>query len=68
MRARQEKTTVSDLVRQAARERYLGNLEERRRAMLAFVGIRKHRTNLADSTEYIRALRRDMRIEELEQP
>jgi hypothetical protein len=65
-RARTEKTTISNLVRQAARERYLGNLDERRKAMLAFVGIRKHRKDLPDSTEeYVRGLRRDTRMERL---
>ncbi|MGB8013508.1 MAG: ribbon-helix-helix protein, CopG family [Terriglobales bacterium] len=65
-RARSEKTTISHLVREAARDRYLGNLEERRRAMLAFVGIRKDRKDLPDSTEkYIRSLRRDTRLERL---
>ena len=65
-RARSEGTTISALVRQAARERYLGNLEERRAAMLAFVGIRKDRKDLPDSTEeYVRSLRRDTRLERL---
>jgi hypothetical protein len=55
------------LVRQAARERYLGNLDERREAMEAIVGIWKDRTDLPDSTEeYVRSLRRDTRIERLE--
>ena len=40
-RARSEGTTVSDLARQAARERYLGKLDERRKAMQALVGIRR---------------------------
>jgi len=65
-RARSEGTTISALVRQAARERYLGNLDERREAMLAFVGIRKDRKDLPDSTEeYVRSLRRDNRLERL---
>jgi len=65
-RARQEKTTISALVREAARERYIGDLEERRKAMLAFVGIRKDRKDLPDSTEeYVRSLRRDTRLERL---
>jgi hypothetical protein len=58
-------TTISDLVRQAVRERYLGNLDERRKAMEAIVGIWKDRTDLPDSTEYVRSLRRDSRIERL---
>jgi Ribbon-helix-helix protein, copG family len=65
-RARREGTTISDLVRQAARERYLGDLDERRKAMLAFVGIRKDRKDMPDSTEeYVRNLRRDTRLERL---
>jgi len=66
-RARRQGTTISNLVRQAARERYLGNLDGRREAMEAIVGIWKDRTDLPDSTEeYVRSLRHDTRIERLE--
>jgi hypothetical protein len=65
VQARSQGTTISDLVRRAVRDRYLGDLDERRKAMLAFVGIRKDRTDLPDSTEYVRSLRRDTRIERL---
>jgi hypothetical protein len=65
-RARQEKTTISDLVRRAARERYVGNLDERRKAMEGLIGLWKDRTDLPDSTEeYVRELRRDTRLERL---
>ena len=64
-RARRERTTVSDLVRQAARERYLGDLEARRQAMQAFIGVRKDREDLGDSVESVRRLRRGARIERL---
>ncbi len=65
-RARRMGTTISDLVRQAARERYLGNLDERREAMLGIVGIWKDRTDLPESTEeYVRSLRRETRMERL---
>ena len=67
-RARQEATTISDLVRQAARERYLGKVEERRAAMQAFVGMRKDRDDLRDSTAYVRRLRRGSRIAKLGKP
>jgi Ribbon-helix-helix protein, copG family len=67
-RARKEGTTVSDLVRRAARERYLGKLEERREAMQALVGIRKDRSELSDSVAYVRRLRRGSRVERLGKP
>jgi hypothetical protein len=63
--ARRQGTTVSELVRQAARERYMGKLDERRRAMEAFVGIREDSTDEPDSTEEVRRLRRGSRMERL---
>ena len=63
--AQRQGTTVSDLVRQAARERYLGKADERRRAMEAFIGIRKDRTDVVDSTEEVRRLRKGTRMERL---
>ena len=67
-RARTEKTTISHLVRQAARERYLGNLDDREKAMKALVGIWKDRTDLPESTEeYVRSMRRDTRMERLDE-
>jgi hypothetical protein len=63
--ARKQGTSISELVREAARERYLGNLEKRREAMLAIVGIRKDVPESVDSTEYVRGLRRDKRLERL---
>ena len=64
-RARSEKTTISELVRQAARERYLGRREARMPAMESFVGIRKSRARPADSSEEVRALRRGSRLDRL---
>jgi hypothetical protein len=60
--ARKEGTTVSELVRQAARERYLGKLEQRREAMQAWVGIRKRRAEFSDAVQYVRGLRRGKRL------
>jgi hypothetical protein len=65
-RARRERTTISDLVRQAVRQRYLGNLEQRRQAMQALVGIRK--AGPSDSADSVRNLRRDRRSGRLETP
>ena len=58
IQARSQRTTISDLVRQAARERYLGTLDQRRAAMQGFVGIRKERSDVPDATAYVRSLRR----------
>lgn len=64
-RARTEKTTISELVRQAARERYLGPQEARMAAMQGLVGIRKSRTRAADTSEDVRKLRRGSRLDRL---
>jgi len=64
-RARSRKTTVSELVRDAARERYLGKSEEQKRAMQEFVGSRKRASDLLDSVQYVRSLRRGDRLDHL---
>ena len=64
-RALREKTTVSELVRQAVRERYLGDREQRRAAMQQFVGVRNSPPVTADSTEVVRELRRGSRVDRL---
>jgi Arc/MetJ family transcription regulator len=61
-RARSQRTTVSELVRQAVRERYLGNHGQRMKAMQAFVGIRKQ---APDAVEQVRSLRRGGRLDRL---
>jgi Arc/MetJ family transcription regulator len=63
LQARIEKTTVSELVRRAVRERYSVDREKRKQAMEAVIGIWKDRTDIGDSTEYVRKLRRDTRLE-----
>lgn len=60
-RARSRRTTVSELVREA----YLGSHDQRRKAMQAFVGIRKERPGNADAVEYVRDLRRGDRLNRL---
>jgi hypothetical protein len=61
-----EKATVSELVRVAVRERYMGNLEERRTAMLGIVGLWKDRPGMEDAETWVRNLRDDDRLERLE--
>jgi len=67
-RARSEQTTISDLVRRAARERYLIDLDKRRAAMEKFVGSSKDRWSFEDTEAYIRSLRRSARLERLTKP
>lgn len=61
-----EGATISELVRVAVRERYLGNLKERRAAMLGIVGLWKDRPGIEDAESFIRNLREDDRLERLE--
>jgi hypothetical protein len=63
--ARNQKTTISELVRQAVRERYLSGAEERRSAMRALVGLRAGRADAQDTEKYLRDLRKSDRIERL---
>ena len=60
--ARRRKTTVSELVREAVRERFLGKLDRQQKPMQQFVGIRKEGTRELDSVEYVRRLRRGDRL------
>ena len=64
-RARSEGTSISELVRQAVRERFLGRLEGRREAMQAFVGIGRDRPDAPDSVNSVRDLRRGNRLQRL---
>lgn len=64
-RARSRKTSISELVRDAVRDRYLGKREEQAKAMQEFVGIRKNRAQSIDAVEYIRGLRRGDRLDRL---
>jgi hypothetical protein len=59
--ARKEKTTISSLVRRAARDRYLNRGEERRAAMEGIVGLWKKRTDIPDTEAYLRSLRKGTR-------
>jgi hypothetical protein len=65
MQARREGTTISGLVRDAARRRYMGGMEERSSAMQAFAWAGKGRTDLLDAVKHIRSLRRGNRLERL---
>ena len=64
-KAADSRTSVSELVQVAARERYLGEPEEREIARMGIVGLWKDRSDLPDTETYIRALRQDQRLERL---
>ena len=64
-RARSRRTTVSELVREALRERYLAKRDEQMKAMQAFVGIRNERSEPLDAVKYVRSLRRGDRLDRL---
>ena len=65
VRARQSGTSISELVRQAVREKYGRSQASRQQAMMAVVGIRKDREDLPDSATYIRQLRKGKRLRRL---
>ena len=64
-KAARDRTTISELVRVAARDRYLGNREQRREAMMGIVGLWKERTDLEDTDTMIRRLRKSTRRERM---
>lgn len=63
--ARQRGTTISELVRETVRERYLGPQSERMKAMQEFVGIGKERPAM-DAAKLVRRLRRGSRLDRLD--
>lgn len=65
LHANQESKTISELVREAVRERYFPDLEKRRTAMLQFVGSRKTTPECIDSVAEVQELRKGKRLERL---
>jgi hypothetical protein len=63
--ARQSHSTISELVRQAVREKYLNNASKRKEALLSVVGIWKNRTDLPDTETYVRGLRKGERLKRI---
>src|SRR5260370_37255492 len=66
-RARSRKTTISELVREAVRERYLGRRDEQMKAMQEFVRIRKEGSKPVDAVEYVLSLGVGDRLDRLNQ-
>jgi len=61
IQARQSGTSISELVRQAVRDKYGISPEKRREAMQAWVGIWKDRKDLPSTEAYVRQLRKGSR-------
>ena len=62
IRSRQLGTSISELVRQAVREKYGSSTAARTQAMQALVGLWKGRSDLPDSEAYVRRLRKGKRL------
>ena len=65
LRSKREGKTISELVRQAVTDKYGKSSEDRRAAMLGVVGLWKDRHGIADSTSYVRKLRKGKRLKRL---
>jgi predicted DNA-binding ribbon-helix-helix protein len=68
VQAKSRKTTISELVREAVRERYLGKRDEVARAMREFVGSRSEGNEgneALDVAAYVRGLRTSSRADRL---
>ena len=64
-RSRQQRTTISELVRQAVGEKYGNSPADRRQAMQGIVGLWKNRKDFPDSETYVRRLRKGKRLRRL---
>jgi hypothetical protein len=65
VRARQSGSTMSELVRKAIRDTYLGSSIDRKAAMTGIVGLWRNRSDIGDPQEYVRNLRKDTRLDRL---
>jgi hypothetical protein len=65
IQSRQRRTSISELVRVAVRDRYGASPTNRRQAMKAIVGIWKDRKDLSDASAYVRRLRKGKRLKRL---
>jgi Ribbon-helix-helix protein, copG family len=62
MRAEQQGISISELIRQAVRDKYGSSAVDRREVMRAIVALRKGRRDLTDSATYVRQLRKGTRL------
>jgi hypothetical protein len=62
IQSRQRRTSISNLVRQAIRDRYVSSQADRSKAMQALVGMWRDRDEIRDSEKYVRRLRKGKRL------
>lgn len=62
IQARQRRTSISNLVRQAIRDRYISAPADRSKAMQALVGMWLDRDEIRDTEKYLRRLRKGRRL------
>lgn len=62
IQSRQRRTSISNLVRQAIRERYISSSADRSKAMQAIVGMWRDRDEIRDTEKYVRRLRKGKRL------
>jgi len=65
IRAKQSHNTISELVRNAVREKYLLSPSNRKEALLGAVGLWKDRADVPDAETYVRRLRDDGRLKRI---
>jgi hypothetical protein len=65
IQSRQRRTSISELVRMAVRDRYGASQTNRRQAMKAIVGMWRDRKDLSDAGAYVRQLRKGKRLKRL---
>lgn len=58
-------STVSELVRQAVREKFVQRSVDRKQALMSIVGLWKDRTDLPETETYVRNLRRGSRLQRI---
>lgn len=62
IQSRQRRTSISNLVRQAIRDRYVSSRGDRTKAMQALVGMWRDRDEIRDSEKHVRRLRKGKRL------
>jgi hypothetical protein len=65
MNAREQRRSISDLVRQAVREKYLSSPSRKREVLKAIVGLWRDRDDLNGTEAYVRELRKGERLRRL---